>query len=591
MGVTHPSVPQTPREVQLHFQLDAAQCSPIRGIPEEEGDSSSRSSAFPSRSRLQFSSPHGSASTAGDSFGRPMPDMNAFDGNNNDTSRSSSSTRSAEDVPSSPKLLCPPTPVRIHPIFRAGGGQKFARSNSLIATKVLATCSPQVLDGRASLENSVLEEGKSDSLSLSADDEMYVSSSTALETGKNAMDWLHHVRSPSLPAIDAHDLNSGNVAAVGPSVSMASTFEVISTLGSGTFADVYKVKSKVDGRLYAIKRNRRQFRGKRDREAALSEVRSMQWLQSHVASFPNTKKANNSLYLLFFFQAWQEDGHFFCQTELCCRDTCREMMDALRSQWNVAKTRYPSLRRLPARDGVIAGTDSDLEGRILPEPVIWKACHDIVSGLSFIHAHGLVHNDIKPSNIFLVKHCRFGALCKIGDFGMARNIGSSDDGQEGDQKYMALELLESGTSHPSADIFSLGLTLYEMASNLQFTVPSDGSRWHDLRRGQHALEFPADRSTELAQLVRATIELDRDKRPLADTILSVSTVTAAGKAHNHFLSDYIQDVEEFEKREEETTFGYHDEQTPRNATRRLCSPPAKLPAPPMLLYSPEAAPS
>jgi serine/threonine protein kinase len=319
-------------------------------------------------------------------------------------------------------------------------------------------------------------------------------------------------------------------------------------------------------------------------------------LQSQVSLLAkeSTEKANYSLYLLFFFQAWQEDGHFFCQTELCCRDTCREMMDALRSRWNFAKILYPCLRQLPAPDGVTAGSASDVEGRLLPESVIWKVCHDISAGLSFIHSRGvgLVHNDIKPSNIFFVKHSRFGALCKIGDFGMARSAGSTEDGQEGDQKYMALEMLESGMSFPSADIFSLGLTLYEMASSLHFTVPSDGNRWHELRRAQHTLEFPADRTTELVQLIRTMIDPVREKRPSAETILLIQNVSAAGRADNTFLRDYIHDVEECEQREEEKAYGRHDEQTPRNAPRPLCSPPAAmLPAPPILLYSPEAAPS
>jgi hypothetical protein len=74
----------TPREVQLHFQLEAANCSPIPGIPEEDGDVS--------RSR--------DSSNSGRSF-RPMPDMAAFDG---DVSGEDSSTTAT----SSPRLLCPP---------------------------------------------------------------------------------------------------------------------------------------------------------------------------------------------------------------------------------------------------------------------------------------------------------------------------------------------------------------------------------------------------------------------------------------------------------------------------------------------------
>ena len=66
----------------------------------------------------------------------------------------------------------------------------------------------------------------------------------------------------------------------GALISLTNNFDVVSTLGRGTFADVYKVISKTDHRAYAIKRNRRQFRSKRDREVLLSEVRCMQRLQS-----------------------------------------------------------------------------------------------------------------------------------------------------------------------------------------------------------------------------------------------------------------------------------------------------------------------
>jgi serine/threonine protein kinase len=117
--------------------------------------------------------------------------------------------------------------------------------------------------------------------------------------------------------------------------------------------------------------------------------------------------------------------------------------------------------------------------------------------LHHIHSHGLVHNDIKPSNVFLVIDSCFGALCKIGDFGMTRERGSSDDGEEGDQKYMASEVLASGKKEASADMFSLGLSIYELAANLTFELPADGPRWHDLRKGQHVLDVPGSRSTEL----------------------------------------------------------------------------------------------
>ena len=68
-------------------------------------------------------------------------------------------------VPPSPQLVCPPTPERTPAwAYSTHGTQhKYARSNSLIATKVLATCPAQVLDGHSSLENSLLDDEDDDS--------------------------------------------------------------------------------------------------------------------------------------------------------------------------------------------------------------------------------------------------------------------------------------------------------------------------------------------------------------------------------------------------------------------------------------------
>ena len=666
--------------VPLHYylQMNTANCSPIPGIPEEDADqislggnsyhstrkinkslastrtndsasSSGSNSAFPSR----LVGDHSKGDSAGES-GRPMPDMNAFDGSNIRLKKSLSHVGDGSgDLRSrhtKPKLYCPPTPART-PAWACDADEnpeqfilftqrlgmkkkKMERQNSLISTKVLATCSPQVLDGRASLENSALEE-KSDTSSVvmitedpgslscsnitSTTNQRRVSNGTTATNASQPsthLPTMKHSRRQKSSAVgcatdrgqlkvdsdhtDIEDDDTENESEhriVGRCcqqvekqplvISMAECFDVLSTLGRGNFADVYRVRSKQNGNLYAVKRVRQQFRGKRDRETALAEVRSMQRLQSHMAAsalseqqqedHQRQRATHHSLYLLFFFQAWQEEGHFYCQTELCCRDTCREVMDSLRSHWQVAKAMYPSINLLPPTSSSRSGSHDG--ARWMPEDAIWKMCHDIGAGLSYIHSHGFVHNDIKPSNIFFVRHPRFGALCKIGDFGMARTIGSSEDGQEGDQKYMALELLDSGVKmHPSADIFSLGLTLYEMASNLSFVVPSEGPRWHEIRSGRHVLDVPSCRSVELKEMVRKMIHVKSAQRPSAATLLSSCTVTGAGRQYNRFLHDYILDVEKSEQQEEAAAVLWNG-QTPRHSSRTLCSPTFGLSVP------------
>lgn len=664
--------PETPREVQLHFSLES-ECSPILGVPKQNFDDATRTrtTAMLDRSRHEnnnlsaassvttlvgdrlippktaISSPshsahsatrHGSQKEEGSSISsssesttttqkrriRPMPDMSAFEIAKTGTraaDRSVDDSTTAGDSRGMTSMgrrerACPPTPQRTPAWANEGGNHAFwpARQNSLIMTKVLLSCPTQVLEGRSSLETSVLDEdskgGVSRRNSLSngcdpgsgAEGSKNPASSHETQEDENVlMDVekcdpieLSSVSSPS--AIDRRCKTSRVQIAAPPKlmrrlpsnpdnnavISFSHDFEILGNLGSGAFADVYKVRLKSDDHLYAVKRNRRQFRGKRDREMALAEVQSMQRLQSVFAHNTgeknsshhsnNTSSENNkncySLYLLFFYRAWQEDGYFYSQTELCCRDTCREMLDSLRFLWNSAKKKYPSLvKKLPPPTSVQAGSQLDTFGRLVPNMTVWKICHDISAGLSHIHSHGIVHQDIKPSNIFLITNARFGAMCKIGDFGLAGRTGSSGDGQEGDTRYMPPELLASATRHTSSDIFSLGLTLYEIAMDEHIEMPSEGPCWHQLRSSNEP-KLPTCRGDNLQRLLQSMTDPDEQKRPTADSILDNENVKVAGHEVDTFLQDYIKDVEEFDRREEERlAVDQTDDQTPRNGHR------------------------
>lgn len=520
-----------------------------------------------------------------------MPDMSAFEmdsgsritaGHDRSTDDMSGTIMSAP----SPKLHCPPTPVRtpawaheneISSKAEVGGPLVFHRSNSLTMTRVLATCTDTTFPSMEGAAASDPNSSGSNNTEASMDQEMDMGPPSSDAPSKE----------PEHPEAPPRIRRAQSVGEMGSISSFATDFETLGMLGKGAFADVYKVRSKLDNNLYAVKRNRRHFRGKRDRDIALTEVRSMQRLQQQSIQHQEEQQqeTNQSLpYLLFFYRAWQEDGHFFCQTELCCRDTCTEMMDSLSIEWNLARNRYPSLlRNLPAPEGIVAGSPFDVSGRLVPDMTVWKICHDICAGLSHIHARGLVHNDIKPSNIFFVGHSQLGSLCKIGDFGMAAEIGTSEDGQEGDQKFMAPELLDTEVKLASADVFSLGLTLYEIAAGFGFDLPKQGPRWHELRSGNHTPDLPSVRDTAIGKLIQQMITPSQDRRPVAEDIWKHEKVRFAGSTCDEFLRDYIKDIDEFDRQEDErraAVDNISDDQTPRNGSNaagascrvRVCSP-------------------
>ncbi len=87
--------------------------------------------------------------------------------------------------------------------------------------------------------------------------------------------------------------------------------------------------------------------------------------------------------------------------------------------------------------------------------------------LQFLHANGIVHGDVKPSNLLLDRQ----KLVKLGDFGLARRA-SDESGSllKGTTKYMAPEVVsdQCGAVGPAADLYSLGFSAYELMCGPQF---------------------------------------------------------------------------------------------------------------------------
>ncbi|KAI3365296.1 hypothetical protein L3Q82_010379, partial [Scortum barcoo] len=271
-------------------------------------------------------------------------------------------------------------------------------------------------------------------------------------------------------------------------------FTNLGLLGRGSFGEVYKVQSNVDGSQYAVKRSAHRFRGNSERNRSVREARN----HEHLCPHPH---------ILNFVAAWEECGRLYIQTELCSTSLLLH-----------AESQPP-------------GPDPHTNFHYKPfksdEPAAWAYLCDLLSALEHLHSLGFVHLDLKPANVLMTASGRL----KLGDFGLLLELKQGttepvegkvkEDVQEGDPRYMAPELL-CGEYGPAADVFSLGVSILELACNIE--VPNGGDGWQQLRQGCLPSEFTSSLSAELQSVLRMMLAPEPSKRPTVSELLALPSV-------------------------------------------------------------------
>ncbi|XP_077359137.1 membrane-associated tyrosine- and threonine-specific cdc2-inhibitory kinase [Festucalex cinctus] len=254
-------------------------------------------------------------------------------------------------------------------------------------------------------------------------------------------------------------------------------FTTLGLLGRGSFGEVHKVENNKDGRLYAVKRSLKRYRGNADRNRKVREARNHERVCPHP-------------HILDLVAAWEECGRLYIQTELC-------------------------------HTSLLLHAESQTPGN--DERAAWWYLCDLLSALDHLHSRNFVHMDVKPANVLVTASGRL----KLGDFGLLLELKESslekvrEDDPGGDPRYMAPELLR-GEYGPAADVFSLGVSILELACNIE--VPNGGEGWQQLRHGRLP-EVTRGLSTDLQKVLQMMLSPEPSDRPTVRELLALPAVS------------------------------------------------------------------
>ena len=157
---------------------------------------------------------------------------------------------------------------------------------------------------------------------------------------------------------------------------------------------------------------------------------------------------------------------FAAEPELAARFTAEIRTLAGLDHPNIAqlRTAFQFENRLVMIMEFVEGVTLEKRASEAPIPVndVLEYSTQVLAALSYAHSKGVTHRDIKPANIMITSH----GLVKLMDFGIAK---STNDLQltrpgttMGSVYYMSPEQVRGGTVDARSDIYSFGVTLYEM---------------------------------------------------------------------------------------------------------------------------------
>ena len=254
-------------------------------------------------------------------------------------------------------------------------------------------------------------------------------------------------------------------------------YELLRQIGRGSYGEVWLARSKATGALRAAKIVWRH---------KFEDERPFQREFEGIQKFERISRGHPSQLALFHIGRNDAEGYFYYVMELA--DSLENPKSEVRNSKQIRSPKSktpggggavgPSESDFPSALG-IATSDShtphtlraELDGGRLPASRVLEIGLALTEALGHLHQHGLVHRDVKPSNVIFVN-----GRPKLADIGLVTDASDrcSIVGTEG---YLPPE----GPGTPQADIFALGKVLYEASTGMDRRrfpdLPADMKEW------------------------------------------------------------------------------------------------------------------
>lgn len=142
---------------------------------------------------------------------------------------------------------------------------------------------------------------------------------------------------------------------------------------------------------------------------------------------------------------------------------------------------------------------------------------DMATGMTVAHQAGVIHRDLKPANILVNDE----GLLKIVDFGVAAAASSGDTQLTktgyviGSPKYMAPEQILGKKVDQTADVYSIGVIMYEMCTGIPPYSRGDHMSvmyQHVQGKAKHCQEINKELPDEFAEVILKAMSVDKTKR-------------------------------------------------------------------------------